>query len=196
MRKTVGVALAVTVVGALLASGTALAGAKDREVHRSSGPVVREGDAKFHARWTRYHQSDFSYAAGEACSFKVNAKVVRDREYYKNVAFYSDGTVKIQLFKGPLVVDYTNASSHQAIRRDLSGRAFEEFKPDGSFSSITVQSGHFGTALPAGSLPAPGLYRVGGRWSSLTINHDMTRTVVRGPHGAIGNLCVALAAAR
>ncbi len=196
MRRTVGAIVAAVGVAALVGSGTAAAVPQHDGADRGSSVASRAGTAKSHTRWTRYHQADFSYAAGEACSFGVHAKVVRDREYYKNVAFYSDGTVKIQLFKGPLVVNYKNDATGKTIRKNLSGRAFEEFNPDGSFSSITVQSGHFGTSLPAGSQPAKGLYRVGGRWSSLTINPDGTRTVVLGPHGTIENLCVELAAAK
>jgi hypothetical protein len=125
-------------------------------------------------------QPNFSLDAGVACDFGVDATVVRDREFYKDVGFYSDGTVRTQPWKGPLVMDFTNADSGVTIRRDLSGWAIQEYDADGAFASILIQHGNFAAVLPPGSDPGFGFYRVSGDWSSLTVNPDGTRTIALG----------------
>jgi hypothetical protein len=146
--------------------------------------------------WIRYHQADFRVPAGEGCAFAVKEHVLRDREFYKTVSTYANGKPRTELFKGPLVMRLTNVRTGTSLRRNLSGRAIETFHRNGDFDSLTVLHGHFGTTLPKGSEPGHGLYYVGGRWSSLSINADGTRTLVLGPHGTARNLCPALARTR
>lgn len=193
MLRRTGIAVAAAGLLCLLA-GSAAGSASSTNVggdHRSES--ARSSGKSFEPRWVRYHQEDFSVPAGEGCSFRVDVKVIRDREFYKTVSYFSNGNPRLQLFKGPLVLRYTNASTKRHITRDVSGRAIEEFEADGTFASITIQTGHFSTTLPKGSQPGPGLYRVGGTWSALSINAKDRRVVTRGPDGTVSNLCIPLA---
>lgn len=159
------------------------------------GPLA-PGEAASRPHWIRYHQADFRVPAGEGCAFAVKEHVLRDREFYKTVSTYANGKPRTQLFKGPLVMRLTHVRNGTSIRRDLSGRAIETFRRNGDFDSLTVLRGHFGATLPEGSRPGSGLYYIGGRWSSLSVNADGTDTVVLGPHGTARNLCPALARPR
>ncbi len=152
------------------------------------------GDAAGHQpRWVRYHQADVRYPPGEVCAFAVHEHVLRDREFSKIVSRYANGNPRTQLFRGPLVMRIINDRTGASVRRNLSGRGFEILARNGAFESLTVQTGHFGAGLPKGSQPGRGLYYVGGRWSSLSINADGSRSLVLGPHGTAQNLCPLLA---
>lgn len=138
--------------------------------------------------WHRYHQQNVMVPAGEGCHFRVFEKVLYDREYYKTVATYDNGSPRTQLFRGPLVMRFKNLRSGAAVTRNLSGRAFFEYGRRGSFS-LTVQDGHFGAGVHPGGTPETGIFYVGGKWSSLIEDQDGTRHLVLGPHGTSENLC-------
>lgn len=144
------------------------------------------------SQWVRYHQPDVDVPAGHACSFAVHEHVLRDKEYYKVLATYDDGTHQAELWKGPLVMRYTNVDTGTAKVVDISGRARITYNPDGSFASITIVTGHFGATIPPGNEMAAGLYRVGGKDSSLTIERDGKRYIALGPNGSTEDLCAAL----
>ena len=155
-----------------------------------TGPAAGGGRS---TEWVPYHQEDLSYAAGEACAFALTSTVVSDDEYYRNVAFYSDGAAHTQLFRGALVIRWTNTETDESVVRDQSGRAFLEYRHNGLLRTLTAQSGHFSARLTAGSSPGKGMYYVGGAWSAVDIHPDATRTLVLGPHGTSENLCRTLA---
>ncbi len=142
--------------------------------------------------WIRYHQPDVDVAAGHACSFAVHEHVLRDKEYYKVVATYDDGTDQAELWKGPLVMRYTNVDTGASKVVNISGRARITYYPDGSFASITIITGHFGATIPPGNEMAAGLYRVGGKDSSMTVTPDGKRYIALGAHGSTEDLCAAL----
>ncbi len=145
--------------------------------------------------WIRYHQEDVTVAAGKGCDFEVFEKVLRDGEYYRDVATYADGTPRIQQWKGPLVMRYTNTATGKSIVVDLDGKATITYYPDGGIESLTIAngSGHFGSTIPDGSNLPRGVYRFGGKWTTLKLNEDGTRRVDLGPKGTAENLCTVLA---
>jgi len=143
--------------------------------------------------WHRYHQDDFTVPAGEGCSFKVTGTVLYDREYFRNLSRYRNGNVRVQLFRGPLIIQYKNMSNGTKVIRDQSGVAKERFNRDGSFASIKVISGYFGATLSPGSNLETGVYYLGGQGTALFENADGTETVKLGPDGTAQNLCPILA---
>ena len=145
-------------------------------------------------KWVRYHQEDVTVAAGKGCDFEVFEKVVRDGEYYRNVATYADGTPRIQQWKGPLRMRYTNTATGKSVLVNLDGRATITYYPNGDTESLTIANaaGHFGTTIPDGSNLPRGVYRFGGKWTTLKLNSDGTRRVDLGPHGTAENLCTTL----
>lgn len=144
--------------------------------------------------WIPYDQPDVTIAAGTGCDFEVFQKVLRDAEYYRVVSTYPDGTPHLKQWKGPLVMRWTNTETGKSVVVDLSGRATETDRQDGSTESLTVadNGSHFGARMPAGSNLPRGIYRVSGKGSSVRFNEDGTRTITLGPHGTAVNMCGAL----
>jgi hypothetical protein len=180
VRLTLTAAGAAALIGAVLTGSTATA--------TDSSDALRPGP-----NWERYHQEDVTVPAGERCPFKVREKVVYDREYYKTVAEYPDGTPQAQLFRGPLIMRFVNARTGSSVVRNLTGRSLIQYHPDGSLASLTNRKGHFAGGVGPGGEPRRGIYYVSGRWSTLTEDEDGTRHLGLGPNGKSENLCRTLA---
>ncbi len=99
----------------------------------------------------------------------------------------------MQLFRGALIIQYTNVKNGTKVIRDQSGVAKEKFNRDGSFASIEVISGYFGATLSPGSSLDAGVYYLGGQGTALFEHADGTETVKLGPDGTAQNLCPILA---
>lgn len=166
----------------------ALAGVVAATPGGASADAADEG----RSHWIPYEQADIAYDAGERCAFAVTGTVRQDEEEYRNVGFWSDGTVRTQVFRGALIIRWRNEEAGTSVRRDQSGRAFVEYRRDGEFRSLTALSGHFSAQMPAGSEPGKGIYYIGGRWSTVEDRPDGTRTLVLGPRGTVENLCQTL----
>lgn len=176
-RRSVGVISALVLAMTGLATGTGAASAS------SAAEVTPQNP------WHRYHQEDFVVPRGEACAFKVAVHVLYDREFYRTISRYADGTPRVQLFRGPLIIQYINVPKGTKVIRDLSGTATVKYTRSGEFLSIKIISGHFGAVLSPGSVPGPGVYYVGGQGSSLVSHPDGTETLKLGPDGRAQNLC-------
>ena len=192
MRQIVGVVIGVTtlVVGAVggssassaTATGSADSAGQPDSASSSSGPP-----------WIPFESDDVTYAAGEGCDFEVSGEVLHDQEFFRTVAMYPDGSPRTQQFKGPLIMRFTNAETGESVERNAWGNAFERFRPDGSFESLTIEEGHFIGRIRAGNQPGPGVYYVTGSWSELVRNSDGTSSLFLGPDGTAENLCDTLA---
>jgi len=191
MRRIVGVAIGVTtlVVGAVGGSSASLAtttGSAESAGHDTTTKAANPP-------WIPSPEEDFTIAAGAACDFEVFGEILQAREFSKDVTTFDNGDPQTQLFKGPLIIRFHNTETDEFVDRNASGRAFQEFGPGQSFKSLTIQSGHFVTRLPAGSTPAKGLFYVGGKWSSVVKNADGFNSLFLGPDGTAENLCDTLA---
>jgi hypothetical protein len=143
--------------------------------------------------WIQYREPDFSFPAG-GCAFQVDAHVVNDHEAYRVLESYPDGTDKLQEWKGLLMIEFTNHDTGTSVTKNVNGRGLIEYTADGAFHKITIESGHFTTGFRAGSGVEPGVYYVGGRGTSMTVNPDGTKTLELGKNGSAENLCSALSA--
>ncbi len=143
--------------------------------------------------WTTYREPDFTIAAGAGCAFQVDGHVVRDHEAYQVVDSYPDGTDKTQLWKGLLVIEFTNHDTGASVTKNVNGRSYIDYTPDGAFQRITILSGHFTTSFRPGNSVEPGVYYVGGKDTAMTVNPDGTKTLVLGKNGSAENLCPELA---
>jgi hypothetical protein len=178
MRRRAGAAIAALALGLTsVAAGAAAQASTD-------------GQASPQSPWHRYHQQDFVVPAGQGCAFRVAGHVLFDREFYRVISRFEGGQPRVELFRGPLMVQYVNVHVGTKVIRNISGVGTEKFNRDGSFASIKAVSGHFGATLPPGS-PAPGqgVYYLGGQGTSVTENPDGTATLRLGPHGTAQNLC-------
>lgn len=140
-------------------------------------------------QWKRYHQKDFRVPAGQACAFTLFGKVLYDREYYRTLYRWPNGKPRSQLFRGPLVVRFSNTETHVHLIRNLSGVGIEKFNPDGSFHALVLVSGHFSATLPPGSSPRRGEFYVSGQGATVVAHADGTDTLKLGSHGRAENLC-------
>ncbi len=181
MKSRTGVWLAAVALSVTAVMTAATGAAAHESTDRSAVP---------NNPWHRYHQPDFVVAKGQGCAFRVAVHVLFDREYFRVISRFEGGQPRVELFRGPLMVQYVNVPQRTKVIRNISGVGTERFNRDGSFASIKAVSGHFGATLPPGS-PAPGrgIYYLGGQGTSVTSNPDGTATLKLGARGTAQNLC-------
>jgi hypothetical protein len=167
-----------------LAGLIALGGA----VALTASPASAEGSP-----WTPYEQQDFVVSAERStCDFDVAVEVVEDGELYSTLSTYDDGSPRTQLWRGPLVMSYTNLDNGTSVVRDLSATATIDYRADGSLASITSVEGAFGATMPAGSTPETGMFVFSGHGTTVTFNEDGTRSYTLGETGTAENVCEAI----
>lgn len=105
------------------------------------------------------------------------------------LATYQDGSHQAELFRGPLMMRYRNLHTGKSVVENLSGRGRVTYYRNGDFASITVVTGRFGTSIAPGNDQGRGLYRVGGKNSSLTVTHDGHRQIAMGRQGTLESIC-------
>lgn len=123
------------------------------------------------------------------CPFTIQGAILKDGEETKIAATYPDGTTKVQLFRGPLVIKFTNTSTGRSVVRDVSGDAHIRYKKDKSQKwrldgglSVRIRSGD---AFPVGDYIMHGHF-------TFAIAPDGTRSFPHPPRH-IENLCDTLA---
>jgi hypothetical protein len=173
-----------------LAALAALSGAL--VVATPAGADAEKKTEKQGSGWIPYQQEDVHYDAGFRCEFAVDGTVLRDREEYKDVAHWPNGQVHTQLWRGALVMRWTNAATGESVVRDQSASGIMVYNSDGSFESLTSTGGAFSAGLPEGSPQGKGVYVIDGRWSAVVTDSDGTRAIVLGPRGSMENLCETL----
>ena len=175
---------------------TALAGALV-----ATAPAVAEPDAQKQGQgsssgggsgWTPFEQPDIDYAAGFRCEFAVHGEVLRDREEFKDVAFWPDGTVRTQLWRGTLVLRWSNVGTGESVVRDQSASAVAEYGSDGALDKMTSTGGAFSAGVREGGWPGKGVYVIDGKWTSIVIEDDGNSAITLGPRGTLENLCETL----
>jgi hypothetical protein len=187
MRTVTGVLATTALVGALVAGSAS--GASTTADPTGHGRTATSTGSDPWPPWIPYEQTDLTWPAGTYCDFEVFSQVLRDQEFFRDVSTYEDGTPRTQLWRGPLILRFTNKETGFSVVRNASGRAFMEYGPGETFQSLTIQSGHFVGSAKAGSVPAQGIFYVAGKWSSMTRNDDGSSTIVLGPNGTAENLC-------
>ena len=119
--------------------------------------------------WQPYDQAEFSWPAGEACSFEVAVEVVSEDLYSRVLARYPDGSVRAEQFTGPLLMDFVNTATGARVQHDLSGEGVQTYTAAGAPLRF-IGVGPFGTGFgPADDYPA-GVWVLDGihvvRWSA------------------------------
>lgn len=178
MRRMTGILGATALVGALVAGSASTASTTTAEPP---------------PEWIPFQQPDVTLPAGSVCDFEVFATALHDREFFRNVSTWPDGSPRTQLWKGPLIMRIKNNETGESVVRDISGRQIKQLNRDGSLESILIQSGHTLGGMAEGSDPGKGAWYVGGTWSSMVRNDDGTSRIFLGPDGTAENLCETLA---
>jgi hypothetical protein len=119
--------------------------------------------------WLPYDQAEFSWPAGEACSFEVAVEVVSEDLYSRVLARYPDGSVRAEQFTGPLLMDFVNTTTGARVQHDLSGEGAQTYTAAGAPLRF-IGVGPFGTGFgPDDDYPA-GVYVLDGipvvKWSA------------------------------
>jgi hypothetical protein len=147
------------------------------------------GETAATPQWVPYRTQPFD-SANVCSSFTVHGDIVRDEEETRTDATYADGSPRVEEFRGPLVIAFTNTSNGRSVVRDVSGYALLRFRRDGSSTWFFNGGGSIGVHLGNRTTP-PGSYIVTGRFV-LQNAADGTRTI-RPIHASVENLCTTLA---
>ena len=140
--------------------------------------------------WTRYHQEDSVVTAERStCGFDVSLTVVEDRERYRTLTSWPNGSPRKQVYKGSLVMLYTNLSTGASVVHDLGSTGVFRLRKDGTPRSLTSRGGPFGTTMPVGSAPQTGIYVLSGKGTRVTFRTDDTRTYRLGAGGLAVSVC-------
>jgi hypothetical protein len=103
--------------------------------------------------WQPYRTAPWTDAPGAVCSFGVTAAIVADQEQYRTLSSYPDGDPRLQEFRGPLVIQYTNTSTGASVVRNLSGYAWFRYGSDGSIRAFIAS--HIGLTVDVGNAGFP-----------------------------------------
>jgi hypothetical protein len=124
------------------------------------------------AGWQTYRTAPWTDAPGAVCSFGVAATPVVDQEQDRTLASYPNGSPRLQEFRGPLFVQYTNMSTGASVVRDLSGYGWFHYGSDGSIDAFIAS--HIGVTVGVGNAGFPaGEWVISGR-SEVTVSSSGT----------------------
>ena len=99
--------------------------------------------------WKRYRTKPWHDAAGKVCAFGVNVTIVRDREQDRTLLRYPNGKPKLQEFRGPLYVRYTNTSTGKSAVGNLSGYGWFYYPASGGLDALVTS--HIDVTVPVGN---------------------------------------------
>lgn len=146
-------------------------------------PAASAGD------WQPYRTQPF--VRTDTCPFPIRGDVVTDEEETRIDSTLPDGSPRVQEFRGPLVMRFTNTSNGASVVRDLSGPGRLHFFPDGSSAGYFAENVSFHIPIGNRGYPA-GFYVIHGRVRA-TIAADGTRDFGNLNHATIEDLCQTLA---
>ncbi|GAA1937326.1 hypothetical protein [Kitasatospora viridis] len=142
-RTALGAALAATAALLLLAPAAQAAGAAGGGGNGSGG----SGDGGWHS----YHGQDTDDPAGTVCPFHLHIASLVDQEETKTVSRYPDGSPEKVLWRGPLILRYTNVDTGAHVDRDQSGRGTQYLLPDGGTLWVLPKSSHMSARIRPGN---------------------------------------------
>lgn len=139
--------------------------------------------------WQPYRTAPWTDAPGTVCSFGVSTTIVKDQEQERILASYPDGDPKLQEFRGPLVIRYTNAGTGTSVARNLSGYGWFHYGTDGSIDAFIAS--HIGVTVHVGNAGWPaGEWVISGQ-SVVTVSSSGAINV-RLIHASTEDLCQTL----
>jgi len=139
--------------------------------------------------WQTYRTSPWTDQPGQVCAFGVAATIVKDGEQVRTLETYPDGSPKVQEFRGPLYVRYTNQSSGKSVVGNLSGYGRFTYETDGS-TDIYVQQ-HIGLTVSVGNVGWPaGEWIISGK-AHVTVS-TTGQTSIQLDHAKADDICADL----
>jgi hypothetical protein len=129
--------------------------------------------------------------AGTVCPFHLYVAPLLDQEQIKYAATYPDGSPEKVLFRGPLVLRYTNLDNGRSVDRDQSGFGTLYYLPGGYKLWVIPPSSHISAQIhPGDPYHAMGDYLFSGGVRALI--HPGHQVQVLEQH-QVENLCDTLA---
>ncbi len=154
--------MAVTLGGPAAASAAAASSLPRLSHQAQSGPRGVALTAASRIPWKRYRTKPWHDAPGKVCAFGVNVTIVRDQEQDRTLLSYPNGKPKVQEFRGPLFVRYTNASTGKSAVGNLSGYGWFSYPASGGLDAFVAS--HIDVTVPVGNNGFPaGEWIVSGR---------------------------------
>jgi hypothetical protein len=139
--------------------------------------------------WKPFRTKPWHDAPGKVCAFGVNATIAGDREQYRTLSRYPDGKPKVQEFRGPLFVRYTNTTTHKSVMGNLSGYGWFYYTAGGGSDAYVAS--HIGLTIPVGNKGFPaGEWIISGQ-SLVIVNSAGTINIVLG-RATTENICTVL----
>lgn len=136
--------------------------------------------------WQPYRTAPWTDEPGAVCSFGVAATVVYDQEQYRTLAQYPNGDPRLQEFRGPLIIRYTNTSNGDSVVRDLSGYGWFHYALDGGLEAFIAS--HIGITIDVGNTGFPaGEWVISGQ-SEVTVSGTGTINIYL-IHASAEDLC-------
>ncbi|HEX5996243.1 MAG TPA: hypothetical protein VFY84_13965 [Jiangellales bacterium] len=83
--------------------------------------------------WVPAPSATFDRPAGVLCDFPIHSEPIVDEVVMKVLDTYPDGTSKLEVYTGALIIRVTNTDTGAATDVDASGTALIEYRPCGSF---------------------------------------------------------------
>ncbi|HEU5156996.1 MAG TPA: hypothetical protein VFU43_08370 [Streptosporangiaceae bacterium] len=140
------------------------------------------------AGWVPFRTQPFTTSG--VCPFTVHGDIVRDEEEVRTDATFPDGSPRIQEFRGPLVIRFSNTATGRSAVRDVSG--YGRLHNLATGGSVWYFDGGFSVRVFIGNRAYPaGWYILHGR-GRLTIAPDNTRDFSH-LRADVENLCDTLA---
>lgn len=184
-----GLAAAIAVTFSVPAAASAAASSLPRV---SNGPNQwREAPAAAASSipWRPYRTKPWHDAPGKVCAFGVNVTIVRQREQYRTLSSYPNGKPRLQEFRGPLFVRYTNTSTGTSVVGNLSGYGWFYYPASGGLDAFVPN--HIDVKVPVGNHGFPaGEWIVSGR--ALVIIDSTGAINIVLIHATTKNICRAL----
>lgn len=137
--------------------------------------------------WVPYQGGDSVVPAGEVCSFELHLNVLEDKERYRVVETYADGSTRREEWTGQLILEFVNADTGQSVVRNTTGRGDFVYGQDGSWSLVDI-GGHIVVGIHTDDAGEPGMYYLSGSGWEVSAGPDGVRTLTEGD-GTIENIC-------
>ncbi len=139
--------------------------------------------------WRPYRTKPWHDAPGKVCAFGVNVTIVRQREQYRTLSSYPNGKPRLQEFRGPLFVRYTNTSTGTSVVGNLSGYGWFYYPVSGGLDAFIPN--HIDVTVPVGNKGFPaGEWIVSGRALVIVGSTGAINIVLI--HATTKNICRAL----
>lgn len=143
-----------------------------------AGPATAQATAEPDSPWVPVPVDPFERAAGVVCDFAVRGVPIEADLRKRTLSTNPDGSVRSELWVGPLVYAVSNESTGATTTLDASSSAVIVYRSDGSLRYYLT--GPLGLAVAAGrSNLDRGLWQLDGRAWTLDISATGFETVSR-----------------